>query len=65
MAIIFAFFVFVGAMHCLGACRVSGLEELASFVSLVMMFSFVISRGQLSPGTDKSPERRAENMKHR
>jgi hypothetical protein len=29
---------------------------------LVMMFSIVISRDQLSPGTDKSPERRAENM---
>jgi hypothetical protein len=49
-------------MHCLGACRVSGLEELARFISLVMMFSIVISRDQLSPGTDKSPERRAENM---
>jgi hypothetical protein len=49
-------------MHCLGACRVSGLEELARFVSLVMMFSIVIIRDQLSPGTDKSPERRAENM---
>jgi hypothetical protein len=43
---------------------VAGLDVIASFVVLVIMFSFVINHGQVDPGTDQNPECRAENIGH-
>jgi len=62
-AISLAFLVaLAGAAIRFGGRTVSALGAPTDFAVLVMMFSIVISRDQLSPGTDKSPERRAEKM---
>jgi len=41
-----------------------GASVRIDFIGLVMMFSFVINRVQIDPGTDRNPECRAENMGH-
>ena len=51
-------------IYCLGARAgaVSGALVWFSFVCLVMIFSGFINRGQHGPGTDESPECRAEKI---
>jgi len=66
MAISLAFFVNLAAAAIrFGGRTLAALGALAGFVVLVMMFSILINRSQRGPGTDKSPERRAEKMEHR
>jgi len=65
MEISLAFFVgFAEAAVCLGrrAGAVSGALVWFSFVCMVIIFSGFINRGQHGPGTDESPECRAEKI---
>ena len=65
MAINQAFFVdLAAAVIRFGVRTAAALSAFADFVVLVMMFSILINRSQRGPGTEESPERRAEKMEH-
>jgi hypothetical protein len=60
-----AFFVdLAAAVIRFGLRTAAALSAFADFVVLVMMFSILINRSQRDPGTEESPERRAEEMEH-